>query len=89
MGQVVARESFHYLTKTGPETIQRGQTLDSKHAAVKANPGRFVPAAEWLDKAASPVPVFHFPVEQATAAPGETRTVTKPPVKKAKKAVKK
>ena len=87
MPQVVATESFHFAPKGQPMvSIVKGTVMDSKEAVVKANPGRFMDADQWLEKAAAPSPVFHFPapiVEAATAAPGETRTVKKPAAKKA------
>jgi hypothetical protein len=63
-------------TKNGQARTQKGRIYDSKDALVKAAPGAFEPLEQWN--------VTHTVVEAATAAPGETRTVTKPPaVKKA------
>ncbi len=72
MPYVVATQVIH--TPNG--TITKGQRLKTTEKIVKdAAPGMFVTA----DAAAkSHDPVTHRAVEAATAAPGETRNVTKP-----------
>ncbi len=85
MAYVVATQTIH----TANGTIVKGQRVNTKEKIVKdAAPGLFVSDAV---AAESYEPVVHRAVEAATAAPGETRNVTKPAKKKParKKAVKK
>ena len=89
MPYVVATETMHVGTVNGTVTIAKGQRVDSKESYVKnAVAGKFVPADDYV---VANDPVVHRAVEAATAAPGETRNVTKPAKKKraTKKAVKK
>lgn len=89
MPYVVATQTIHVGTKVGTLSIAKGQRVDAKESYVKnAAYGAFVPADDYV---VANDPVIHRAVEAATAAPGETRTVKKPPVTKAaaKKAAKK
>ncbi len=88
MAYVVATETMHIGTADGTVTIAKGQRVDSKESYVKtAAAGKFVPANDYV---VANDPVVHRAVEAATAAPDETRTVTKPAVKAtAKKATRK
>lgn len=73
MPHVIATETLHVATKSGtPRTIYAGQALDDKDPIVKRNPGAFKTAEELGDNV---VVEHHATVEQATAAPGERRTV--------------
>ena len=77
---VVATQTMHLA---GGVTITKGQRVNTKEKIVKdAAPGMFVTDA---DAAKSHEPVVHRAVEAATAAPGETRNVTKPARKPAKR----
>ncbi len=83
MPYVVATQVIH----TANGTITKGQRVNTKEKIVKdAAAGLFVSAD---DAAKSHGPVTHRAVEAATAAPGETRNVTKPPTPQAKKATRK
>ncbi len=83
MAFVVATQTIH----TANGTIVKGQRVNTKEQIVKdAAPGLFVSDAV---AAESYEPVVHRAVEAATAAPGETRTVTKPAKATAKKPVRK
>ena len=85
MAFVVATQTIH----TANGTIVKGQRVNTKEAVVKnAAAGLFVSDAV---AAESYEPVVHRAVEAATAAPGETRNVTKPAKKNParKKAAKK
>ena len=83
MPEVVATQTFHVGTKAGTLTIVKGQRVDKNESYVKnATPGMFVLADDYV---VANDPVVHRAVEAATAVPGETRTVTKPKKKAAKK----
>ncbi len=83
MPYVVATQVIH----TANGTIVKGQRVNTKEKIVKdAAAGLFVSVAV---AAESFEPVVHRAVEAATAAPGETRNVTKPPTPQAKKATRK
>ena len=82
MAEVVATQTIHIGTEEGMPTltIVKGQRVDKKEPYVKnAQPGMFVLADDYV---VGNDPVVHRAVEAATAAPGETRNVTKPTVKK-------
>ncbi len=81
MPQVVATQTFHVGTANGTVSIVKGQRVDAKASYVKDAPaGWFVKADDYV---VANDPVTHRAVEAATAAPGETRAVQKPPVTKA------
>ncbi len=84
MPEVVATQTIHVGTKDGTVmTIVNGQRVNTNKSYVKnAAPGMFVPAADYV---IANDPVVHRAVEAATAAPGETRAVTKPAAKKTTK----
>ncbi len=83
MPEVVATQTIHVGTKDGTVTIVKGQRVNKNKDYVKnAAPGMFVLADDY---AKGNDPVVHRPVEAATAAPGETRNVKKPPAKRRKK----
>ncbi len=76
MPEVVATQTIHLATKDGTVTVVKGQRVNQKEDWVKsAAAGVFVLADDY---ALGNDPVVHRAVEAATAAPGETRTVTKP-----------
>ena len=81
MAYVVATQTIH----TANGSIVKGQRVKTTEKVVKdAAPGLFVSDAV---AAESYEPVVHRAVEAATANPGETRTVSKPVKKRAKKQV--
>ena len=83
MAYVVATQTIH----TANGTIVKGQRVKTTEKIVKdAAAGLFVSDAV---AAESFEPVVHRAVEAATANPGETRNVTKPPTPQAKKATRK
>ena len=71
---VVALKSARH--PLGPVVL--GRFYDPAHPLVKAVPALFCSVEEWAEKNRGGVPSVAVAVEQATAAPGETRTVTKP-----------
>lgn len=76
MALVIATETIFVATKGGtPRTIVAGAALDDADPIVKANPRSFSTPEAIADAA---VPPTFSPVEQATAAPGERRTVRQP-----------
>lgn len=83
MGKVVCIETVHLAAtkKRGMVTVLKGRTYDSKDSVVKSAPYAFIPADQWADDSA--VDVVHHAVEAATAAPGESRSVSKPAKAKA------
>ena len=77
MPEVVATQTIHRATKDGTVTIVKGQRVNKNESWVKnAAPGVFILADDYVKTAD---PVVHRAVEAATAAPGETRNVKKPP----------
>ena len=83
MPQVVATQTVHRATKDGTVTVVKGQRVNKNEDWVKnAAAGVFVLADDYV---IGNDPVVHRAVEAATAAPGETRTVTKPKKKAVKK----
>ena len=85
MPYVVATQTMHFGSADGTVTIAKGQRVDSKASYVKnAAEGVFVAAADYV---VANDPVVHRAVEAATAAPGETRNVTKPAKKATRKKV--
>lgn len=72
---LVAVQTIHLAAKKGEpvRTIYAGTPVASDDPAVKANPSAFRTPEEIAE---ARVPE-HRPVEQATAAPGEKRTVSR------------
>jgi hypothetical protein len=77
--QMVCTEVIHTV---GNRTVERGAFVDSKDKVVKNCRSAFVTVEEWAAEHGGP-PV----VEQATAAPGETRAIKKPASKSEAKRV--
>jgi hypothetical protein len=71
MAHLIARETFHVATKTGLRTIQAGQSIVDTDPVVKAVPSMF----QTPEQMAAQLEEVTFGPEQATAAPGETRSV--------------
>ncbi len=87
MAYVIATQTVHVGTADGTLSIVKGQRVDAKESYVKnAATGVFVVADDYV---VANDPVVHRAVEAATANPGETRNVTKPPTPQAKKATRK
>lgn len=73
MALVIAIETIHAATKDGvPRTIHVGTSLDASDPIVKACPRSFSTPEE---VSANATPPTFAAVEQATAAPGDRRTV--------------
>ncbi len=77
MAQVMCTKRVLIGLKEGNVRTKPGRIYDAKDAVVKAAPHAFEPLEEWEHAQTL--------VEQATAAPGETRTVKKPASKKVAK----
>jgi hypothetical protein len=70
-------EAFAYTLNGSPDVVRPGDLRDDKDPAVKGHEQWFEPVEVTAARAtAAPV------VEQATAAPGEARAVSKPRAKK-------
>jgi hypothetical protein len=80
------REAFAYMVGTYPDVLRTGDVVSSDHPAVKGREDKFeamtTDNALLRDPSAALVQASGV-IEQATAAPGEKRSVSKPrPAKK-------
>ncbi|MGD9693921.1 MAG: hypothetical protein AB7G17_14375 [Phycisphaerales bacterium] len=83
------RESFAYMVGNYPDVLRTGDVVSSDHPAVKGRADKFEPVttdnALLRDPNAALVQASGV-IEQATSAPGERRSVSRPRKRVAKKA---
>lgn len=68
-------EAFTYFVGNVPRVLRAGDLVDEKDPCVKKCPDRFERVEATAERLRG---VYDPPVEQATAAPGEKRSVAKP-----------